>query len=173
MSSDCGEQVRGIEWTRRQIEERKEATVKSVSIKILNHRLVRLRREVMDDRRVSFGRLARTCSRAEVQYNRSGLYAHLVLRSVKGLYMGMTNYFFEGCEIILKVQGSKEVRVALGRCNLRPCLCHSYPRGIEFPVRSMSLWPEGGIRYGLLARATFSPFVKCSKVYGGRPVTFG
>jgi hypothetical protein len=34
--------------------------------------------------------------------------------------MSMTNYLFEGREVILKVEGSKEMRVALGGCHLGP-----------------------------------------------------
>lgn len=97
-----------------------KAAVKNASIRILNDCLTCLRREVVDDRSVSFVRLARTCCRAEVQYHWSGLYAQLVPRSVTGLYMLMTSYLFEGFEIILKVKGSKEMRVALGRCYLGP-----------------------------------------------------
>jgi hypothetical protein len=85
----------------------------------------------------------------------------------------MINYLFEGFAIILKVDGSKEMRVALGRCYLGPCLGNRHPRGIKFPVRSMSLDPQGDMEYSSLAWGTFSPFVKCSKVNGGRPVTFG
>ena len=97
-----------------------KAAVKNVSIKISNDCLACLRREVVDDRSVSFVRLARTCCRAEVQYHRSGLYVELVPRSVTSLYMSKTNYLFEGFEIILKVEGSKEMQVALGRCYLGP-----------------------------------------------------
>jgi hypothetical protein len=85
----------------------------------------------------------------------------------------MTDYLFEGCATILKVEGSEEMRVALGRCYLGPCLGYSCPRGIEFPVRSMSLESQGDIEHDSLAWATFSSFVECSEVNGGRPVTFG
>jgi hypothetical protein len=86
----------------------------------------------------------------------------------------MTNYLFEGCEIILKLEGSEEMRVAHGRCYFGPCLGYSYPRGIKLPVRSMSLEPpQEDIEYSSLAWGTFSPFVECSKLNGGRPVTFG
>jgi len=76
--------------------------------------------------------------------------------------MSMTNYLFEGREIILKVEGSEEMRVALGRCYLGPCLGYSCPRGIKFPVRSMSLEPQGDTEDSSLAWGTFSPFVKSS-----------
>ena len=86
----------------------------------------------------------------------------------------MRKYLFERFVTILKVESGEEMRVTLGRCYFGPCLGYGYPRGIKFPARSMSLEPRGGdIEYDSLAWATFSPFVECSKVNGGRPVTFG
>jgi hypothetical protein len=48
------------------------------------------------------------------------------------------DYHFKDFMTILEIEGSKEVRVALGPRYLRPCLGHGHPRGIKFPVRSMS-----------------------------------
>ena len=86
----------------------------------------------------------------------------------------MTNYLFEGFDIILKLDGSEEMRVARRWCYFGPCLGYSLPRGIKLPVCSVSLEPhQGNIEYNSLAWTTFSPFVECSKLNGGRPVTFG
>ena len=49
------------------------------------------------------------------------------------------DYLFEDFRTVLEIEGSKEVRVALGPRYLRPCLGHGHPGGIKFPMRSMRL----------------------------------
>ena len=85
----------------------------------------------------------------------------------------MTDHLLKDGMVIFEFEGSKEVRVALGRRHLGPCLSDRNPGWVELPCARNKFEQEGDTKHTSPAWAASSLFVEGSEENGGRPVAFG